>query len=294
MKILVVGGSGFVGRALVERLMLDGHEVEAWDRKGGSAAPGVQRYSVDLLGPALLPTPRGMPWDAAYHLAAHALPGAVWNRALVLENLAMASRMLEHLALHAPGCVVFLASSGQVYAPSDQPHVETAPLGPLRPYGLSKQLCEDWALSMRERLCVQIVRAFNQIGPGMARGLLIPDLLERLSVPGTQLSMSGRDDWKDFLDWRDAMDAYAHLLRQPGPSGSVWNLCSGRATRVSSLIRQILDERGDRREIRFADPAVETLIGHPGKLMQATGWAPRRTLLETVRTICAAPASPIT
>jgi nucleoside-diphosphate-sugar epimerase len=288
VKVLVVGASGFIGRALVDRLVAEGCTVDAWDRRGGQPARQLRRQAVNLLAQAPLPVPDGEPWQAAFHLAAHALPGAAWTPELVIENLTMTARVLGHLATFAPGCLTVVASSGHVYAPSDALLTEDSPIGPLRPYGLSKQLCENWALSMRERLRVRIVRAFNQIGPGMAAGLLIPDVLERAAKRrGDPLIMNGRDDWKDFLDWRDAMDAYWQLLHVEAPSGSVWNLCSGKRARVSSLVRLILDEQNVQREIRFADPTVETLIGDPGKLMRATGWAPRRTLHDTVRALFA-------
>ena len=295
MKVLVVGASGFIGRALVDRLVAEGCTVDAWDRRGGKSTAQVRRVAVDLLADGPLRAPDGTPWQAAFHLAAHALPGAVWTRALVIENLQMTARVLEHLATHAPGCLTVVASSGHVYAPSDSPLTEDSPIGPLRPYGLSKQLSENWALSMRMRLRVQIVRAFNQIGPGMAAGLLIPDVLKLVAKRSDDpLVMNGRDDWKDFLDWRDAMDAYWRLLHTEAPSGSVWNLCSGRCTRVSSLVRTILDEQKVERDIRFADPAAETLIGDPGKLMRATGWTPRRTLQDTVRALFAQTTTPHT
>jgi nucleoside-diphosphate-sugar epimerase len=40
MKVLVIGSSGFIGQALVARLLAEGHEVEAWDRREGEARPG--------------------------------------------------------------------------------------------------------------------------------------------------------------------------------------------------------------------------------------------------------------
>ena len=291
MKVLVVGASGFIGRALVERLLLEGCTVDAWDRHGGPSVPALRRYVVDLLADDSLPTPDSVPWDAAFHLAAHSVPSVVWTRKLVLENLAMTARVIEHLGIHAPGCRTILASSGHVYEPSNEALSEEAAIGPLHPYGLSKQLCEAWARTARERLDIRVVRAFNQIGPAMAQGLLIPEVLQRIARGDSTILMTGRDDWKDFLDWRDAMDAYMLLLRAEAPSGSVWNLCSGRPTRVSSLVQHILTELRAEREIRFADDRVETLVGNPAKLMHATGWTPRHDLRETVRAICTHPNS---
>jgi len=291
MKVLVVGASGFIGRALVDRLLAEGFTVDAWDRRGGAVAPRLRRHAIDLLSDAPLPAPDGAPWDAVFHLAAHSVLSVPWTSALVLQNLAMTARVVEHVATHASGCRLILASSGQVYAASDQPLTEQSPLAPQHPYGLSKQLCEDWAQSARQRLQVQVVRPFNQIGPGMPSGLLIPDVLQRIDTTTGVLAMKGRDDWKDFLDWRDAIDAYVLLLSTEAASGSVWNLCSGRRTRVSSLIRSILAERHIEREIRFADPRVETLLGDPGKLMRSTGWAPAHDLQDTVRAICAHPTA---
>src|SRR5262245_18899872 len=171
VRVLVIGASGFIGRALVERLLAEGCTVDAWDRRGGPAAPRLRRSAVDLLADAPLPAPDAAPWDVAFHLAAHSLPGMPWTRELVLENLAMTARVVEHLSTTAAGCRTIVASSAQVYAPSDEPLREHSAIGPLHLYGLSKQLCEDWALSARQRLRLQIVRAFNQIGPGMPQGL---------------------------------------------------------------------------------------------------------------------------
>jgi nucleoside-diphosphate-sugar epimerase len=223
---------------------------------------------VDLLGPAPLPRPEGRPWEAAFHLAAHAVPGITWTRERVLENLTMTARAFDHLAEYAPGCRTIFASSAFVYAPAREPVREDAPLGALHPYALSKQLGETWALSHRNKLQVFIVRPFNQVGSGEA-----------------PLQMRGRNDLRDFLDWRDAMDAYLALLTVDAPSGRIWNLCSGRATPVADLIRAVLDALHLSTEVHFADPAQEALVGDPTRLMGDTGWRPRHRLRDTVAAI---------
>jgi len=285
MKILVVGGSGFVGRALTARLLEAAHEVEIWDRAPQAGTPGLHYRAVDLLGNNELPNPDGRPWDAAIHLAAYSVPGMAWTQDLVFANLQMTARVFDHLAATAPGCKAIFASSAFVYARGARPIKETDPLDSSHPYALSKHLGEIWALSRQTSLAVFIVRPFNLIGPGMAAGLLVPDLLERIRSGENPLMMQGRDDIRDFLDWRDAAEAYLHLLDLDAPSGSVWNLCSGRPTRVSDLIRALLQARGLERAIQFADPTVETMVGDPARLLEATGWSPRFSLEETAKAI---------
>lgn len=287
MKVLVVGGSGFVGRALVSSLLGTGHEVEVWDRSPMAEGPGLRCRSVDLLGGQDLPLPEGRPWDAAFHLAAFSVPGMAWTHDLVMANLRMTARVFDHLAGVAEGCRAIFASSAFVYAPSAVPLRETDPLGATHPYALSKHLGETWALSLRDRLRVFIVRPFNQIGPGMPQGLLVPDLLDRIRSGETPIRMRGRDDLRDFLDWRDATDAYLRLLEVDAPSGSIWNLCSGRPTRVSQLIAALLEAHGLDRSVTFADPAVESLVGDPSRLQAATGWAPTRNLRASAEAIAA-------
>ena len=206
-----------------------------------------------------------------------------------MENLAMTGRAFDHLAEHAPGCRAVFTSSAYVYAPSREPMCEDSPLGPRHFYALSKQLGEDWVVSHRDRLRVFVIRPFNQIGPGMPPGLLVPDLLARIRAGETPIQMRGRNDIRDFLDLRDAMDAYVALLTVDAPSGRIWNLCSGRATPVSGLIQGVLEALRLPVNIRFADPAQEALVGDPTLLMRETGWTPRRSLCDTIAAIIEEP-----
>lgn len=282
MKVLVIGGSGFLGRHLVAQLVADGHEVESWSRRPGRL-PGARQRAVDLLDEAPLPPPPEGGWDAAFQLAAHTIPREVRGAGPVLENLAMTARVLDHLRDSSPRCRVVVLSSAHVYAPAESPHREDDPLAPRGDYGLSKLLCEDWARSRAsEAFAVAIVRPFNQVGPGMPRGLLVPDLLARLRAGGAVLEMHGRDATRDFLDVRDGARGLAALLETRWRPGEAFNLCSGRPLRVSQWIAAVLAHLGEQREVRFADPTPDTLVGDPTRLAEATGWRPRHTLEETV------------
>lgn len=273
MRVLVVGASGFVGRHLIPHLESCGHTVESWSRSG-SQGPGV-----DLLGPE--PLPKGQ-WDAAFHLAGHSRPSLGWSSALTAENIAMTARLLDHLAETSPGCRFIFPSSAHVYADSVEPHAETDEVSPSGPYGLSKQLCEASVQSHAKNLKVVIVRAFNKIGPGLPEGLLVTDLMNRIRGGEDPLRMSGRNALRDFLDVRDAVQAYERLACADVPSGSVFNLCSGTPLRVSALIQSILSHLGIHRQVIFEDLREDILTGHCGKLKEAIGWSPSYPLEDTL------------
>ena len=280
-KVLVIGCTGFVGRHLVRHLVARGHHVEGWSRHEDCGNGGELHRQVDLLACGALPQPGGSPWDIAFHLAGHTQPGRPWNRQLVMENLRMTARVFDHLAQTTPGCRVILASSAHVYASSDDKLTEDSPVGPRHLYGLSKRLCEVWALARTEVLQVQIVRPFTQVGTGMPAGLMIPDLMERIRSGQTPVRMRGRDDRRDYLDIRDAVEAYEALMTVNAPSGSIWNLCSGKEHRVSELVRAVLDRLEISVPLQFEQPGTEALLGDRRRLTDATGWVPRFGLVQT-------------
>ncbi len=125
----------------------------------------------------------------------------------------------------------------------------------------------------------------------MPEGLLVTDFmhtLQRLSVEGSatrRIVMAGRNSWRDFLDIRDAVDAYCALAELQCESGTVFNLCSGRPTRVAELLGTILESLGLDLELQFQDPTEEHLLGDATRLREATEWAPKHSLAETVHSL---------
>ena len=272
--MLIVGASGFVGRHLVHHLQEQGHQVETWGRGKDS------NQSVDLLGPSPLPTGS---WDVVYHLAAHSKPGLPWSSELILQNLAMTARLSDHLETNNPGCRLIFASSGLVYSASGEPHEESDPIAPSNAYGLSKQLCENWLQSVRSNLNVIIVRAFNQIGPGLPRGLMVTDLMDRIKAGEHPIKMRGRNATRDYLDIRDAVVAFEKLSRAELIRGNIFNLCSGNPIRISDLISAILESMGKSCPVTFQDLSEDRLIGINRKIRKELDWSPTISIKESIR-----------
>ncbi len=290
-QCLIVGASGFIGRRLVQRFALGGAMVDAWSR---TAAPefkssGTVRWrSVDLRAPGDLPPAPEGGWDCVMHFAGHSRPRQTNAHTDVLDTTRMLSRVLHHIERVSPRARFLFNSSGHVYAPASTPRDEEAPTYPHSAYALSKLLCETLVQERSDRLHVVVVRAFNLLGPGMPQGLLVPDFLRTLSTGSTQIAMAGSNSWRDFLDLRDAVDAYYALASVPCASGAVFNLCSGRASRVAELLSAIAAARGIAAQLSFRDSTEEHLLGDPSRLCAATGWAPRRSLSDAAASIAGA------
>ena len=165
------------------------------------------------------------------------------------------------------------------------PLSEQSPLGPESTYGVSKRLAEDCALGYVDQLQLLILRPFNLIGPGMPDGLLIPDLLERIDHPEPVLRMAGSNSVRDFVDVRDAIDACIALLHIETPSGTAFNLSSGRGIAVSDLVATFLRQLDLEKEIVFAGGGSTPIVGLSDRLQKAAGWKPKHSLEGTVASI---------
>ena len=92
---------------------------------------------------------------------------------------------------------------------------------------------------------------------------------------------------RDFVDIRDAVDAYVRVAFRDDVWGETFNIASGVPVAVGELLRMILDIAGVEARI-VADPArqrpVEVLeqVGDARKLRDRTGWRPTRTLRESL------------
>lgn len=283
LRVLILGSSGFIGTHLTSHLRSIGHEVEGCGRRLADQGTTHAYCSVDLLHAAGLEHLTG-PWDAAVLLAGHSVPGG-FTEELALENQSMWTNALDHLARVSPGMRVLVASSAHVYAPGPGRRVEDEALQPQGLYGLCKQRCEAVAQSHTGHLDVQVVRFFNQLGPGLPAGLVVPDLIARLRTSTGVLEMRGANSVRDFLDVRDGVRALARLLTVRAETGSVWNVCSGQGCSIELLAGTLLEQLGQERTLEFASADVTELVGDPGRLRQATGWVPGHSLAASLASV---------
>jgi GDP-4-dehydro-6-deoxy-D-mannose reductase len=219
--------------------------------------------------------------DVVYHLAARAHVGESWRdpAGTLHDNVAMTLHVLEAVRAEAPGAVVVVASSGEVYGPpAALPVDEAAPLAPRNPYAVSKAAC-DLLAGMYADLHVIRARAFNHAGPGQDPSYAIASFARQAARGASRIVTGNPDTRRDYTDVRDVVRAY-RLLAERGEPG-VYNVCSGR----SASTRELVGMLGAEVEV---DPAllrpneVMDLYGSYERLRAATGWEPEIPLERTL------------
>jgi nucleoside-diphosphate-sugar epimerase len=290
-RVLVTGGSGFIGRMALAALRQRGLEVVALTSRARGERPAVQgvRWEVaDLLGPEgadrvvseVAPT-------HLLHLAWYAEPGVFWRSE---ENLRWVEGSLRLLrAFHAAGGRrAVLAGSCAEYAWGDETHCVEAetPLEPATLYGASKHALHTVADAYARETGMSLAwgRVFFVFGPFEHPARLVSSVARALTR-GEEAPTSRGQQVRDFLCSIDLGDAFAALLASD-VRGAV-NLASGEQVRLLELVESVARAAGRPELLRVGarprptgEPAV--LTADVTRLREEVGWSPARPLTERV------------
>ncbi len=288
MRVWITGAAGFVGAKLCARLRGEGHTVFAND------------FEVDVTDRAAvaLAIRRARP-DAVAHLAALSSPpqaSAEPMRAFRVNYLGT-QIVLETLRRGAPAARVLLVTSGAVYgalAAGEAPFTESAPLRPVGAYATSKAAAALLGANEAARgLNLVELRPFNHTGPGRPDHFVEANFARQIAeieqgLRAARLQVGNLDARRDFLHVDDVVDAYSSLLH-PAAQAGVFNVASGRATRIGDLLDGLLAHSRAQPEIVMDNKMIlrpaDSSAGDATRLARATGWSPRRKLDETLREV---------
>ena len=258
-RVLVTGGTGFIGRHTLPELVARGFEVHVPGRSKPDAdfPSGVTFHECDLLdtGAASLLTARLAPTHLL-HLAWCTTPGLLWTS---LENLRWVAASLNlYLAFaKAGGTRAVMAGSCAEY---DWSHTEldeaSTPLAPRTLYGQSKHalraLLEQAGLQTSVRMAWG--RVFFLYGPHEAPGRLVSDVIQSL-IERRPADCSDGTQERDFMHVFDVGRAFATVLDSDivGPV----NIASGVCLPVRSVISILgsLFQASDLIQVRRCEPS---------------------------------------
>ncbi|CAG0954448.1 MAG: NAD-dependent epimerase/dehydratase family protein [Anaerolinea sp.] len=247
MRFLVTGGAGFIGSALVNRLVSTGHEVRVLDDLSAGDPAALHPQAILTRGdvndiPKLWTLLQGV--DCVYHLAARvSVPESVlYPREYNAVNVGGTVSVLE--AMRAVGVKrVVLSSSGAVYGEQpQQPLREDMPPDPRSPYAVSKLAAEYYLRTTGILWGIETVslRIFNAYGPGQqlpaAHAPVIPQFLKHALRGGSLIIHGDGEQTRDYVYIDDVVDALIAAAAAPEVNRLVINVGSGVETSTNALV----------------------------------------------------------
>ena len=245
MRILVTGGSGFVGSNLAKRLVADGHAVTVLDDFSSGDWRNLVGFRGDVITADLAGDRRALaildPFDLIYHEAS-ITDTTVLDQHKMMHNNVEGFRQLLELASEWESRVVW-ASSAATYGRGPSPNRESQPAEPLNVYGYSKLAMERLADLYAPRLKHPIVglRYFNVYGAGEVHkgkfASMIHQLAKQMRAGKRPRIFTDGEQKRDFVYIDDVIAA--NLLAARATTTSVYNVGSGAAASFNQVVAEL-------------------------------------------------------
>lgn len=299
---LITGASGFIGSALLHRLVSEGVEVVYLARPASrllldaAVARKARRIEITHLDAAALAAAlKGVTIEIVFHLAAYGVrPEDRDPLEMCKVNITGTAAVLSAVHEWPLKSFVSLGSCSE-YSPAVPPALirEDHPLTMTGLYGAAKAAGGLYGAAMARQLGIPFLwlRLFSVYGPGEPAYRLTPYLIERL-VHDMCVDLTPGEQVRDYLYIDDVVTALMIAASQPGLTGSL-NLCSGTPVTVRTMADTV------RRTLR-KPPALLTfgarpyrldeamwMVGDNSALCRATGWQPKITLEEGLKRMVA-------
>jgi nucleoside-diphosphate-sugar epimerase len=260
---LVTGGSGFIGRRLVQHLTAAGWSVQLWPDE----VRQIERCRAQV--------------EVVFHLAAATRPDRFATALAESYDINITGTLAVLNYCRRVGAKCVFASTSAVYqAPVGAGLLaESSPLQPSLPYGVSKWVAEN--LCRHHETPVVILRLFNVYGPGQHPDFLVPHLLDCLRQQ-RPITLRMPQAQRDFVYVDDVVSALRLAAEPAVANEAIFNIGSGQASRIIDLLHLA--------ETVTGRPAVEIKTGgaNEGEVAaaiadirlaaQGLGWQPHYTL----------------
>ncbi len=306
MKILLTGGSGYIGSVTTELLCDDGHEVVVFDNleRGHRAAvdPRARLVVGDLREPlAIREAMAAAKPDAVVHFAAYALVGESMQEPhkYFENNVGGGLNLLDAMLRVGVRKIIFSSTCATYGQPEVMPMTEALPQRPTNPYGESKLMFETALRWEEERRGLRPVflRYFNACGATEKYGEdhepethLIPNVLKVALGQAPAVPVFGDDyptpDGTCIRDYIHIVDlARAHILALEKDVVGAFNLGTGTGFSVKQVVETCREATGHPIPValsprRPGDPAC--LVAGAAKARDVLGWNPRHPDLKTI------------
>lgn len=309
MRVLVTGGTGYIGSTAVEILLSQGYEISILDDcsmgHADTVPAGVRFVQGTLLNSAeVADALTGC--DAVMHFAGKSLVGESVEKPDLYQSVNVDGTriLLDEMRKQSITKIVFSSSAATYGEPKEVPILETSETNPTNPYGATKLAIDHMitAEAKQHGISAASLRYFNVAGALKAdRGWLaerhnpethlIPNILRStqenpVKIFGTDWPTADGTCIRDYVHVIDLIDAHIKALKSLGASGhEIYNLGSGSGYSVREVVSTASAAVGHQIPFidsprRAGDPAV--LIADISKAKRLLDWAPTRDLTTMV------------
>ncbi|MEN8134420.1 MAG: NAD-dependent epimerase/dehydratase family protein [Thermodesulfobacteriota bacterium] len=294
MKTLVLGGTGFIGSYVVDRLLAGGHKVRVFSRSQERFRSPLSEVDYRLADfndiPALVEALSGI--DVVYHLISTTTPGTSNQDPIfdIQSNLAASVRLMQLIRDSGVRRLVYLSSGGTVYGiPEILPIPEEHPLRPICSYGIVKVAVENY-LHMFQKLHgldYVVIRASNPYGERQGHyGVqgVIGTFLNKI-LQGEELEIWGDGGLvRDFVYVKDLADLC--VVAGESDKSGVYNGGSGKGHSIEEVrgcVEQAVGRKVSVKRRASRDFDVPRVVLDISKASRDFNWHPEMDLATGIK-----------
>lgn len=299
-KVLITGGMGFVGKYLTVQLAGDEIHVTRLENEPDCGI-FAECHVLDICNSADTDSLiKQIQPDVIYHLAGQSSVAVSWkNPQLTIDvNVKGAVNLLEAVRKYSPESKVLIVGSSEEYGcmKGDKPVSEDSLSAPENIYAVTKYSQEMLGRIYYRAYGIKTVmtRSFNHIGAGQSPMFVVSDFCRQAvriekGLAEPVIRTGNISVMRDFTDVSDIARAYI-MLAEHGKSGEVYNVGSGKAVSVKSVLDIILSMTDAEISVekdpeRFRPADVMKIEADISKITADTGWKPEIPLEDTIKGI---------
>ncbi len=264
MKVLVTGGTGFTGKALVKRLLDEGHDVVAMDYKEGIKTDELRQWGAEVVIGTVTDkavVDRCMEGvDLVHHLAAAFRELNVPESHYYEVNVNGTRNVLEAARRHGVRRFIYMSTCGVHGNVDHPPAAEDAPIQPADYYQQTKYEAEPFVLEANsDRMRTVVLRPAAIYGPGDPERFFM--IFKRVAKGLFPMFGSGKTFYHPlYID--NLVDACMLAMEEGKGDGEAYLIADEEYVEIEDLVRRVAKAMG--REVRIPHYPVWPLVvaGH--------------------------------
>jgi dolichol-phosphate mannosyltransferase len=295
-RVLITGGTGFIGAYLTRYLLTRGHDLhllvrpgyKGWRIKDISSYVRFHLYSLD--NPEdLESTLQQIRPEWVFHLAAHgAYPSQTGFSEMLATNLKGVINLTN--ACLKTGFKVFINTGSSLeYSFKDHAPLETESLEPNSSYAFTKAAATMYCrfIAQSKDVNIRTLRPYSFFGPYEEPFRLLPRLI-LYGLKGKYTPLVNPEIGRDFVYVEDVCRAYEMSAQSEGKErGIVYNVGTGRQSTIGSVVQIIRETLNIKEEpcwggMPVRDWDTNVWVANPRKIMSELNWQPRYTLEQGI------------